>query len=147
MEMMIDIQKINILLNDIWSFQLILFGLAVTLFTVIYSFVINKRDELRSIANSIKDGDQTPILLQRQTFAKKYIVRLKNINNRLAILIILTFLIAFFGWISERFISDFKIELKKYIVYTLATITGFILIYVSIQSYKIFEHYKESTKI
>ncbi|RTZ09851.1 hypothetical protein EKM05_05980 [Flavobacterium sp. GSP27] len=143
----IDIQKINILLNDMWNFQLILFGLAVTLFTVIYSFIISKRDELRSIADTIKNGEQTAMIKQKETFAKNYIIRLKKINNNLIILILTTFLFSFCSWFAERFISEYNFELKKYILLTLATSTIILLTLIAKQSYKIFLHYKESTKV
>lgn len=144
---MIDIEKINALLNDIWNFQLLLFGLVVTLFTVIYSFIITKRDELRSIAYTIKSGDQTSILKQRETFAKNYIVRLKKINNHLIILILITFSVSLIGWLTERFISNCEVNLKKNILLILASLTSLVFIFISIQSYKIFIHYRESTKI
>lgn len=142
-----NIQKIDALLNDVWNFQLILFGLAVTLFTVIYSFVITKRDELRSISDSIKNGDQTAAAKQKEIFAKNYILRLKKINNHLSTLIIATFLTSTLGWISERFISDCCFSLKKKILIILLSITLILLIAIFVQSYKIFKHYKESTKI
>jgi magnesium-transporting ATPase (P-type) len=142
-----DIQSINTLLNDIWNFQLILFGLAVTLFTVIYSFLIAKRDELRSISDSIKNGDTTAITKQKETFARKYILRLKKINNHISILVVTTFFISFIGWTSERFIFDCEINLKRNLLIILFVLTAITLFVVFYQSLKIFNHYKESTKI
>jgi hypothetical protein len=142
-----DISKINEVLNDVWNFQLILFGLAVTLFTVLYSFIITKRDELRNISDLIKNGDQSALTLQKENFAKNYILRLKKINNHLVILISVTFIFSFIGWIAERFIpnSDFSFKLK--ILSILLIFTFLTLVAILIQSIKIFKHYKESTKI
>lgn len=142
-----DIQNINDLLNDIWNFQLILFGLAVTLFTVIYSFVITKRDELRSISDLIKNGDETVITKQKESFAKSYILRLKKINNYLSVLIIITFIISLIGWFSERFIPDCCFSLKKKTLIVLSILTLFTLVAIFYQSLKIFKHYKESTRV
>lgn len=147
MEMMTDINRINILLNDIWNFQLIIFGLAVTLFTVLYSFIIAKRDELREISELLKSGDQTIIIKPKEIFAKIYILKLKKINDHLFILIIVSFCTSLLGWISERFIPDCKIELKFYSLLFLLILTSLICIAIFIQSLKIYKHYKLSTQI
>lgn len=142
-----DISKINEVLNDVWNFQLILFGLAVTLFTVLYSFIITKRDELRNISDLIKNGDQSALTLQKENFAKNYILRLKKINNHLVILISVTFIFSFIGWITERFIPNSNFSLKFKILLILLIFTFLTLFAILIQSIKIFKHYKESTKI
>jgi ABC-type iron transport system FetAB permease component len=147
MEMMNDIDSINTFLNDIWNFQLMLFGLSVTLFTVIFSFVIAKRDELRAISDLIKSGDQTIITKPKEIFAKNYILKLKKINDHITILIIVSLMTSLFGWFSERFISDCSIKLKFYILLFLITATSLTCIAILIQSRKIFKYYRESTNI
>lgn len=144
---MFDMDLVNNILNDIWNFQLVIFGLAVTLFTVLFSFVIAKRDELRSISELIKNGDNTISIKQKETFAIKYINRLKSINDNLLKLIIASFITSFLGWVSERFIICEFSYIKFYALIILAIVTLIICVSIFIQSLKIVKYYKESTKI
>ena len=58
---MIKMDILNNLLSDIGNFSLVVFGFTATLFTVIYSFIINKRENLKEISDKIKNGQIDPI--------------------------------------------------------------------------------------
>ena len=58
---------INIL-NDFLNLFLVIFGIAITLFTVIYSFIINKKDELNKVLESINNGITSPLIDQKRYF-------------------------------------------------------------------------------
>jgi hypothetical protein len=146
MELLNDITKINSLLNDVWNFQLVIFGLSVTLFTLLYSFIIVKREELKNISNQIKSNQSQPSTFQKESFAKNYIIKLKKINQKLLILIVVSFVTSFFGWVVERFVSDCSIELKRNLMLMLSIFTFIILILVFIQFKKIHKDYIENTK-
>lgn len=51
---------LNNILGDIGNFSLVIFGFTATLFTVIYSFTINKRENLKEISDKIKNGEANP---------------------------------------------------------------------------------------
>lgn len=142
-----DITKINSLLNDIWNFQLVIFGLSVTLFTLLYSFIIVKREELKNISNQIKSSQSQPLTFQKESFAKNYIIKLKKINQKLLILTATSFLTSFVGWVSERFVSDCSFALKRNILLLLSISTFIILALVFIQFKKIYRDYIDNTKV
>ncbi|KAA6324565.1 hypothetical protein EZS27_026116 [termite gut metagenome] len=60
-------------ISDTFSFQLSILGIAFTLFTVLYSFILNKRDEMILYRDYILNGNNSPTINQRNTFAKVYI--------------------------------------------------------------------------
>jgi hypothetical protein len=82
---MTEMDILNNLLSDIGNFSLVIFGFTATLFTVIYSFIINKRENLKEISDKIKDGQIDPIMSQRKSNAVRYITSMKTINFQLII--------------------------------------------------------------
>ena len=61
------------ILNDITNFFLVILGIAITLFTVIYSFIVNKKEELIKINEDINIGKSSPYLQQKKHFNLVYI--------------------------------------------------------------------------
>lgn len=142
-----NIEQINNILNDLWNFHLVLFGIALSLFTLLYSFILSKRDELRNISEQVKMGNNSPILTQKEVFAKKYITRLKSANNHSAIIIIVTFFLFVISWISLRIISNTCIYPKKIMMFSISILTFFVVLYVLFIFIKVYKHYKQETKI
>jgi len=145
---MSDVKFINQLLNDIWNFHFLLFGILITVFTVLYSFILSKRDELRSLSDEIKNNHNVNdiyIVKQRHGFAKLYILKLNKINKNLSFLIVMTFLFAFLGWVTERLIIDFDCKLILFYFLSFCTIST--LIYLIVQSVNIYKDYLHNTKI
>jgi len=64
-----DISFINNCLSDLWSFHLVLIGISLSIFTLLYSFILNKRDELKSISEQIKSSGKNPSIEQKERFA------------------------------------------------------------------------------
>lgn len=145
--MNLNIELINDILNDLWNFHLVLFGVALTIFTLLYSFILSKRDELKGISELVKSGDKSPILAQRESFAKKYIIRLKSANNHTALTIIVTFGLFLLAWLSHRIISDDNIQFKSTSLYIISAMTIVIILYSIFIFIKIYRQYKSETKI
>ena len=145
--MNLSIEQINDILNDLWNFHLVLFGVALSIFTLLYSFILSKRDELKSISEQVKTGDKSPMLAQRESFAKKYIIRLKSVNNHAILTILVTFVMFLFAWISQRIIPDCSIQFKQISLYIISALTILIILYAIFIFIKIYIHYKSETKI
>ena len=145
--MNLNIEQLNEILNDLWNFHLVLFGVALSIFTLLYSFILSKRDELKSISEQVKIGDKSPMLAQRESFAKKYIIRLKSANNHAALTILVTFILFLFSWFTQRLISDCNVQFKRISFYTISTLTILIIFYSIFIFIKIYNHYKSETKI
>lgn len=144
---MTDIKAINDLFNDIWNFHLVLFGIAMSIFTLLYSFILTKRDELKIISESIKSGDKDPILIQKQNFAKNYIVKLKKTNDKIIIIILVSFCLFIINWVYERFVSDCKVELKRFSLFISFGLTFLLLLFLFYILYEVYKRYKNETKI
>lgn len=145
--MNISLEQINNILNDLWNFHLVLFGIGLSIFTLLYSFILNKRDELRSISEQVKSGNNSPILAQKETFAKRYIIRLKSANNHSAIIILISFILFVISWVSHRIISDDCFCTKKIIMFSVSVLTILVVFYAIFIFIKVYNHYKQETKI
>lgn len=142
-----SVEQINYILNDLWNFHLILFGTALSIFTLLYSFILGKRNELKSISEQVKIGDKSPILAQRESFAKKHIIRLKSVNDYALFTIFVTFVLFLFAWFSQRIISDCNIQFKQISLYIISTLTILIILFAIFIFLKVYLHYKSETKI
>ena len=100
----------NNILGDIGNFVLVIFGFSVTLFTVLYSFIIGKRELLKEYSDKIKQGDQDILIHQRHSNAKKFIARFKKFNNHLIFTIFIDLIIYLTCIIMKYFINDQTIK-------------------------------------
>jgi RsiW-degrading membrane proteinase PrsW (M82 family) len=142
-----EISTVNNCLSDLWNFHLVLIGISVSIFVLLYSFILNKRDELKTISEQIKNGDKNPTLVQKERFAIKYISRLKKFNtNILCVFIVSTFL-CFWSWVTLRIINDTHTCIKQWFIIIIGVLTVFLCLYVAIQFFKIYRHYNSETKV
>jgi VIT1/CCC1 family predicted Fe2+/Mn2+ transporter len=144
---MMETNQINELYNDLWNFHLVLFGIALSIFTLLYSFILSKRDEIRNIAEQVKSGDKNPLHTQKENFAKKYINRLKSINDKIVVIVILSLISFIISWIFQRVILDSYCYLKLYSLYIIGSITICLLLYLIYMFTVIYKYYKDETAI
>ena len=133
------------ILSDIGNFVLVIFGFSVTLFTVLYSFIIAKREQLKEYSDRIKTGSTDPLHIQRHSNALKFIKRFKRFNMHL----VLTIFIDLGTYLScmaiKYFInSEYRLRISTYV---LITITVFILVYVVTMLVITVRDYLKITKI
>lgn len=140
---MLEAEQMSSILNDICNFQLVIFGIGVTLFTVIYSFVLSKRDELRGYNDQIKNGNDNPLINQKYEFARAYIIRFKRINRHIRNVIILSFLIYVLTWPTKEFLLDDQSNL----FYVSAFFTVLSVLYIIIIFTIVLKHYNYSTQV
>lgn len=145
--MKLSVEQLNEILSDLWNINLILLGVSLTIFTLLYSFILSKRDELRGISEQLKIGSNSMVLSQKESFAIIYISKLKSANNHAAIIILVTFMLFLFAWISLRIIPDSNINFKQFSVYLTGALTVVILIYSILIFVKIYKQYRFDTKI
>lgn len=95
----IEQQAISILLS--------ILGIAVTIFTVIYSFVYSDKGKLKELAEEIKQlTERNPVLEAERLFMTKKIQFYKRINCWVVILIALTLLSLIFFIIHSIFVYE-----------------------------------------
>lgn len=83
-------------LSILLSIELGLFAIGITVFTVLYSFILNKKNDLL-IYTELKRRQKVPnntILDQKIAFSNKYISSAKKINSHVLILMFYTFILS-----------------------------------------------------
>jgi ABC-type bacteriocin/lantibiotic exporter with double-glycine peptidase domain len=130
------------LLNDFWEFHLVLIGVYLSIFTLVYSLIIGKRQELKLMSEQIKKEGKSPLVNQKEHFAVDYIRRLKKLNKYIVVLLITSIVLFLFNWISLRLIGNKKIPLIIIGIITIVLCICFVILFM-----KFYKHYKTETKI
>jgi hypothetical protein len=133
------------LLSDIGGFVLVVFGFTITLFTVLYSFILSKRELLSEYSDQIKSKGSDPMLLQKNNNAKSIIIRLKNLNRHLIIIIFTTLSTYLLCMVTKYFVSNNCA--KSIIIYISGIIVALIIIYVCIMLLVTIKDYYKNTRI
>lgn len=145
--MTINNEQIDLLLTDLFNIHLVLLGISLTIFTLLYSFILNKRDELRVISEQIKREGLNPVLQEKESFAIKYIQRLKKINTGNIIIILFSSFLFTYSWIVLRFINTCSLYFRKISLIIILLLSLFTVIYLIIIFIKMYNHYEKETKM
>lgn len=113
--------------SDLWSLHLTLIGCFVSVFTLLYSFIIAKKGDLKLFAEQLNRGDNSPTLLQRQKFAANYIKRMKKVANFCLLLLSCSILSALGCWVGIRFLDDCTQKIA-FAAVSLLTFMSFVLV-------------------
>ncbi len=135
----------NSILGDIGNFVLVVFGFSVTLFTVLYSFIIGKREQLKEYSDKIKNGNQDPQVNQRHSNAQKFIDRFKKFNAYLVLTIFID-LVVYITCIAIKYFID-NIVVKEWSTIIIGGFAILIVVYVSIMLTITVKDYLRITKI
>lgn len=139
------IELYNSIISDIGNLSLVIFGFSVTLFTVIYSFIIGKREQLKEYSDKIKDGSKDLLVLKRQHNAIRFIEKFRSFNKHLIITIFIDLIVYVSCIFSKYFISCVKN--KEVATWLIGIISIFILIYVVVMLIITLNDYLKFTKI
>lgn len=137
--------SLNNFATNFYNIQLAFFGISITVFTVIFAFIISKRDELKLINFQIEKGDNSPSLKQRRTFVLTNLKKLKSINFFTLKIVISTFVCFVLSFIISN--VSFNAIINKYLSLILYVIISLEIILFSVLIYKVIRHYENSTKI
>ena len=133
--------------SDLWTLYLTLIGILLSILTLLYSFIIATKDELKLIAEQIKLDGATPLVNQRKNFAISYIRRLSGINQKCFLLLLISIIMDVLCWVGMRlsFIFDNTILLWLLVITIIFTILiGGYTVYLG---YKLIKQYISDTKI
>ena len=90
-------ELIIILLKNIGSFSITMFGVEITIFTVIYSFIVSKRSYYKAISHDAKIQQSPSTYLYTEIkFAVKYMKSLKKLNLFVLALALVSLIL--YGW-------------------------------------------------
>lgn len=136
-------------LSILLSIELGLFGIGITVFTVLYSFILNKKNEL-SIYTELKRRQKKSsktILDQKIIFAESYISSAKRINIHLLILIFYTFIISIISIILIYVNDSLSKEVSEIVNVILSAFSILSLIYILIMLIKVTIRYAKEVQI
>lgn len=139
------IELYNSVLSDIGNLVLVIFGFSVTLFTVLYSFIIAKREQLIEYSDKIKNGNKDLLILQRQSNAIKFIEKFRTFNKHLIITVFVDLFIYIACMLFKYLVCDLSVKEKA--TWTLGIIASLIIGYVSIMLIITIRDYLKITKI
>ncbi|MDR3365714.1 MAG: hypothetical protein LBO71_01930 [Prevotellaceae bacterium] len=117
-----------------------IFGISFTLFTLFFSFIFNKREELRNISDVIKEGKGTLETRKKEKFAVRHIHKLKSLNKHIIILLSFSFFISVGIFLCRK--STNHIVEKICIILAIGLILYLVILFCLIMLY-----YLKSTKI
>lgn len=95
------------LLSDAFTIYMTFSGILISLLTLLYSFIIGKRSELELCAETLKIGNNDPLIKKKQDNLIQQIKKLVRINNRVFIVLILSLIACIVSWVSIRFVPDY----------------------------------------
>ena len=139
------IEFYNSVLSDIGNLVLVIFGFSVTLFTVLYSFIIAKREQLKEYSDKIKLGSKDLLIHQREANAVKFIEKFRAFNKHLIITVFIDLLIYVSCMVMKYFI--YNLEIKKLSTQIMGGTALVIVIYVTIMLVITIKDYLKITKI
>lgn len=142
------------ILADISNFALVIFGFCATLYTVIYSFILNKKESLNEIVELLKLGEKAPLYTLKETSYSNYIIRMRNFNSYIIICLWSSLIIYTLSLIIKYF-KLYKLSVKYneqqvlegYLVYIILFFTILLFIIIVILILKSLRTYKSTTKI
>lgn len=97
---------IDDLQNDIFTISLSFIGIAISVFTLLFSFISNKRQIVVEMKDRINNGDKDPLLISRHKHGLRYIKQLGNLTKTCIILLCCSTLLCIFSWINVRIIKS-----------------------------------------
>lgn len=122
-------------------------GIGFSAFTLLYSFIISKKESLKDIKEEITSKGDSVTLLRKRNNAIGYIDLLKEINKTIITLIIASFMSLIFSITSKLVIERILFEYYKYIYLALATLTLTITTLLAFIFIKMLIRYNNSTRI
>ena len=135
---------INSVFSDLWSLNLTMIGCFVSVFTLLYSFIISKKEDLKMFAELLSRGEKSPTILQRQRFTTAYINRMKKVTDYILVLFVFSVLLAISSWLGSNVFNGMNQVIALGIISTLTIIIFGFVIYLGI---KVFRQYQNDVRI
>lgn len=132
------------LISDISNFNLGIFGISITVFTVLYAFILSRKDSLRDLNDIIKAGNDSPFLVQRVSFFSTHTQKWKKLNNHLRNIIAISITFFFIGMLLKYLPLT---DISKVIAYSIIILTIFLSIYIIVVLILVFKNYNKTTAI
>ncbi|WP_018620156.1 hypothetical protein [Spirosoma luteum] len=135
---------ISDVLSDVVNFHLTMFGIAMSIFTVLYAFILSRKDSLREISDIIKSDKVSPTLMRRSSLFVVQTRKWNQLNNHLRNIVVSSFFLYCTGMILKY---QKLTECVKYIAFSVFGLTGILLFYIVIMLILVFNNYRKSVLV
>lgn len=136
--------EINNILSDLITLYFAILGILFGIFTVLWSFILSKRDELLVAIEDLRQNNKRPVLVKKVSLLKSYISHLKKVNAWCIGDIFGTIFMLAACWVTLRFTHDCCQEICFWIIVGLIAIC---IVGLLIQSIFLWINYKNYSKI
>lgn len=130
--------------SDLWSLHLAMIGCLVSVFTLLYSFIISKRENLKLYAEQISKDGRNPTVIQKQQFAVNYIKRMSRVANYCLALLLCNILLSIGNWIGMKVLDGLAQNIIFILISFFTVVVFGFVIYLCI---KVFMQYLSDIKI
>jgi hypothetical protein len=142
------------ILSDIANFSLVIFGFCATLYTVIYSFILNKKEALNELSELLKLGDKVALHSLKETSYTIYITRMRKFNLYIIICLwgslgiyVLALIFKYFQLYKLSIKLTEELVVESFLVYILLMVTIILFIAIVVLISKSLKTYNKTTKI
>ena len=132
------------LLNDAWTVYMTFCGILISIITLLYSVILEKRSELEVYAEQAKLGHSDPLMRRRHQITVKVIKKMVSVNRWVFALLCVSLFNCTLSWLSFRFLPQ---EYKRSALYLVGTLPIFVLTITICQVRKLYIQYKQDTMI
>lgn len=136
---------INQIENDIFTLSLTIAGISISVFTLLLSFISNKRQNAIELKTSINNGLSDPVLKSRLSHYLNYMKRMGKMVKSCVIVFITACVLTITAWLSFRFVHTPKVMLYFLVGNIVLFIT--IVIYSFVVLYKVYRQFLKEIKI
>ncbi len=135
----------NSTLSDISNINLVILGISITIFTVVYSFIVNKKQELKELTAKINITGGSPKESQIQHFILKYIRRYTELNKEFIRISIFSFTIFLASFSHNRFFFTATSKFSKNVSWILVLLTIILIAYFMFIFIKVVKQYNKDS--
>lgn len=131
-------------LSDLWTIHLTLIGIDLSVMTLLYSFILSKKDELKLTTEKIKLGNTDPLCKRKQKFAINYIKRMHCINVRCFYLFFALSILTIGSWLGWRILQS---NVCKWDFIVVGISTFIVILYTFYLFVSIIKQYRNDMKV
>lgn len=121
--------EIQNILGELTNINLVILGISITIFTVVYSFLVNKRSDLANISEKLSQQNDNPFVIKQRYFALRYIKQFTSINGKVLHVITSSSILFLCVFSFNRFFIDSFQDLKNILFYSFCILTALVIFY------------------
>lgn len=133
--------NIDSIIDFLFNINLSLFGIGITILTVLLSFVITKKDEVKVYSDIYKSGQADPTIKGKISLSIQYIKKLRRIIVHIIVICIISLLSVLSSWIFN------SLTCNDIIIYASFGLTILLIGYIIILLWKILSFFWKYTKV